>query len=299
MKIFLSISLLILCCPVMAQFEDVEIKTTHVSGAVYMLEGRGGNLAVMTGTDGVLLVDDQYAPLTEKILAAIREIDPGPVRFLINTHWHFDHTGGNEELGGKGAVIVSQDNARQRMSTDQFMAVIDKEIPALPPVALPVVTFNDRATFHFNGEAVVAYHAAYAHTDGDVIIHFPGSNVIHMGDIFFNGMYPLIDRDSGGSVQGMVIAVQSALGLCHSDTRVIPGHGPLANCADLESYGQMLADAADRIRALMGEGKSLDEIIAARPNAELDERLGSGFIKPEQFIQFIYSSLAEDTQGAR
>jgi len=295
MKILLSLLLLILCCPLMGQFEDVTIKTTHVSGAVYMLEGRGGNLGVMAGPDGILLVDDQYAPLTGKILAAISDIDPGPVRFLINTHWHFDHTGGNEELGGMGAVIVSQDNARQRMSTEQFMAVIDKTIPALPSGALPVVTFNDRVTFHFNGEAVVAYHVARAHTDGDIIIHFPDSNVIHMGDIYFNGMYPLVDRGSGGSVQGVIDAVQSALGLCHSDTRVIPGHGPLANCADLESYGQMLADATDRIRELMNQGKSLEEIIAARPNAELDERIGNGFIKPERFIQFIYNSLADKT----
>lgn len=294
MKTSLCILLLIMNYPLMAEFEEVSIETTHAGGAVYMLEGRGGNLGVMAGPDGVLLVDDQYAPLTGKILAAISEIDPGPVRFVINTHWHFDHTGGNEELGGMGAVIVSQDNARERMSTDQFMAAIDRTIPALPPAALPVVTFNDRVTFHFNAEAVVAYHVAHAHTDGDIIIHFPDSNVIHMGDIYFNGMYPLIDRGSGGSVQGMIGAVQSALGLCHSDTRVIPGHGPLANCADLESYGQMLADATDAVRDLMNQGKSLEEIITSRPNAKLDETLGNGFIKPDRFIRFIYNSLAEE-----
>lgn len=294
MKKLLSLLLLIPGFQLMAQFEDVSITSTHVGGAVHMLEGRGGNLAVMTGPDGILMVDDQYAPLTDKILAAVREIDDGPIRFVINTHWHFDHTGGNEQLGGMGAVIVSQDNARQRMSTDQFMAVIDRNVPALPPAALPVVTFNDRVTFHFNGEAVVAYHAAKAHTDGDIIIHFPESNVIHMGDIYFNKTYPLIDRDSGGSVQGMVQAVQSALGLCHSGTRVIPGHGPLANCADLESYGQMLADAMDQVRELMDQGMTLEQVVAARPNAALDESLGNGFIKPEKFIQFIYSSLAEE-----
>jgi cyclase len=258
-----------------------------------MLEGRGGNLAVMAGSDGILMVDDQYAPLTAKILAAVREISPGPIRFLINTHWHFDHTGGNEELGDMGVVIVSQDNARQRMGKDQFMTVIDRNIPALPAVALPVLTFTERMTFHFNGEAVVAYHVAGAHTDGDVIIHFPDSNVIHMGDIYFNKAYPLIDLESGGSVQGMIEAVQSAMGLCHSDTRVIPGHGPLANCADLETYGQMLADITSRIGKLMQQGKNLQEIIELRPNAEWDEKLGSGFIKPEQFTQFIYNSLAE------
>jgi cyclase len=293
MRLLTGFCLLIFAASVPAQFDDVSIETTHVSGAVYMLEGRGGNLAVMTGTDGILLVDDQYAPLTDRILAAIAAIDPGPVRFLINTHWHFDHTGGNEQLGGMGSVIVAHDKARQRMSSDQFMAVIDRTIPALPEGALPVVTFNDQVTFHFNGEAVTAYHVANAHTDGDSVIHFPVSNVLHMGDNFFHGSYPLVDLSNGGSVTGMVDAVQFALGLCESGTKVIPGHGPLANCADLESFGQMLADATERVRELMAAGKSLDEIITMRPNAELDERLGTGFIKPDQFTRFIYDSLAQ------
>jgi cyclase len=293
MRLLTVLCLLLFTASVSAQFDEVSIETTYVSGAVYMLEGYGGNLAVMTGEDGVLLVDDQYAPLTDRILAAIAVIDPGPVRFLINTHWHFDHTGGNEQLGGMGSVIVAHDNARQRMSADQFMAVIDRTVPALPEGALPVVTFNDQVTFHFNGEDVTAYHVAKAHTDGDSIIHFPASNVIHMGDNFFNGSYPLVDLSNGGSVTGMVGAVQFALGLCESGTRVIPGHGPLANCADLESFGQMLADATERVRELMASGKSLDEIITMQPNAELDERLGTGFIKPDQFTRFIYDSLSQ------
>jgi cyclase len=293
MRLLTILCLLLFTASVSAQFDEVSIETTYVSGAVYMLEGYGGNLAVMTGEDGVLLVDDQYAPLTDRILAAIAVIDPGPVRFLINTHWHFDHTGGNEQLGGMGSVIVAHDNARQRMSADQFMAVIDRTVPALPEGALPVVTFNDQVTFHFNGEDVTAYHVAKAHTDGDSIIHFPASNVIHMGDNFFNGSYPLVDLSNGGSVTGMVGAVQFALGLCESGTRVIPGHGPLANCADLESFGQMLADATERVRELMASGKSLDEIITMHPNAEQDERLGTGFIKPDQFTRFIYDSLSQ------
>lgn len=293
MRLLTAICLLLFAAQLTAQFDEVSIETTHVNGAVYMLEGRGGNLAVMTGADGILLVDDQYAPLTDRILAAIRAIDAGPVRFLINTHWHFDHTGGNEQLGGMGSVIVAHDNVRERMSTDQFMAVIDKSIPASPQGALPVVTFNDRVVFHFNGEAVTVYHVPRAHTDGDSIIHFPASDVIHMGDNFFNGSYPLVDLGSGGSVSGMIDAVQFALGLCGSDTRVIPGHGPLANCADLESFGQMLADSTERVRDLVAAGKSLDEIISLQPNAEQDERLGDGFIKPDLFVQFIYNSLVE------
>lgn len=294
MKTLLLICLLVLPYSLSAQFEGVAITTTHVSGPVYMLEGRGGNLAVMTGEDGVLLVDDQYAPLTEKILAAIAELTDQKPRFLVNTHWHIDHTEGNEELGGMGAVIVAHDNVRQRMSTEQFMASIGRRFEPSPQGALPVVTFNDRVTFHFNGEAVTVYHVPRAHTDGDSIVHFPASNVIHMGDNFFAGMYPLVDRSSGGSVQGMINAVQFGLGLCGSKTRVIPGHGPLSNCAGLESFGQMLADATERVQDLIGQGKSLDEIIAARPNAKTDEKLGHGFIKPDRFIEFIYNSLVEE-----
>ena len=280
--------------PAQAQFEDVTIRTTHLGGAVYMLEGRGGNLAVLSGEDGVLLVDDQYAPLSDKILAAIREFDSGPIRFVINTHWHVDHTQGNEILSGQGAVIVAHDNVRERMSTEQFMASINRKFPPSPEGALPVVTFNDRLTFHFNGETVAAWHVPRAHTDGDVILHFPDANVIHMGDNFWTGQYPLVDRSSGGSVQGMIDAVQGALPLCRSGTKVIPGHGPLGNCADLESFGQMLSDATARIRALIDQGKNLEEVIEARPNADFDETLGGGFIKPERFTEFVYNSILDE-----
>ncbi len=279
--------------PIQAEFEDVVITATHVAGSVHMLEGRGGNLAVTAGEDGVILVDDQYAPLTDRILAAIGEISSEPVRFVINTHWHFDHTGGNENLGNRGSVIVAHDNVRVRMVTGQYLSGIDRRVPPSPQGALPVVTFNDRASFHLNGETVVAHHVAHAHTDGDSLIHFPDSDVIHMGDVFFHGIYPFIDRDSGGSVQGTIDAVQTALALCGSQTRVIPGHGPLANCADLESYGQMLADSAERVRELIKKGMSRDEVIAARPNREQDERLGKGWIDPDRFTGLLYDSLVD------
>lgn len=282
---------LLLSFPALAQFEDVTIKSTHVGGSIHMLEGRGGNLGLSVGEDGVFLVDDQYAPLTDRILAAIRALSDAPVRFVINTHWHSDHTGGNEQLGAGGSVVVAHDNVRERMSTDQFMAAFKRDVPASPEAALPLVTFNDRITFHFNGEAIRVYHVAAAHTDGDSIIHFPESNVIHMGDIFFSQTYPFIDRSSGGSVQGMIGAVTLGLGLCDSKTMVIPGHGSLSNCAELEDYGEMLSDVSDAVQALIDQGKSLQEVIDARPTADFDEKRGKGWIKPDKFTEFVYNSL--------
>jgi glyoxylase-like metal-dependent hydrolase (beta-lactamase superfamily II) len=291
MRYAISLCSLLLSFPAMAQFEDVTIKSTHVGGSIHMLEGRGGNLGLSVGEDGVFLVDDQYAPLTDRILAAIRALSDAPVRFVINTHWHSDHTGGNEQLGAGGSVVVAHDNVRERMSTDQFMAAFKREVPASPEAALPLVTFNDRITFHFNGEAIRVYHVAAAHTDGDSIIHFPESNVIHMGDNFFSQTYPFIDRSSGGSVQGMIGAVTLGLGLCDSKTMVIPGHGQLSNCAELEDYGEMLSDVSDAVQALIDQGKSLQEVIDARPTADFDEKRGEGWIKPDKFTEFIYNSL--------
>jgi glyoxylase-like metal-dependent hydrolase (beta-lactamase superfamily II) len=294
MRYLILLCCLLFCFPAQAQYEDVTITTTQVNGPVYMLEGRGGNLGVLIGEDGVFLVDDQYAPLTDKILAAIRALTDKPVRFVINTHWHSDHTGGNEQLGEEGVVTVAHENVRERMSTEQFMKFIEKTIPPSDPEALPLVTFNDRISFHLNGETVTAYHTAHAHTDGDSIIHFPKSDVIHMGDNFFNHRYPFIDLSSGGSAQGMIDAVRSGLELCETNTKVIPGHGPLGNCADLEDYGEMLEDAVSRVQALIDQGKSLEEIIEARPNEDYDEEFGNNWIKPDTFIGFIYNSLQSD-----
>jgi glyoxylase-like metal-dependent hydrolase (beta-lactamase superfamily II) len=180
------------------------------------------------------------------------------------------------------------------MGSEQYMPGIDRTFPPSPPVSLPVVTFNDRLTFHFNGEEIAVYHVERAHTDGDAIVHFRDSNVLHMGDNFFSGMYPLVDRSSGGSVLGMIAAVQFALEFCDGETRVIPGHGEPGNCADLETFGQMLADTTDRVRELMTQGKTLAEAIAARPSAAWDEELGGGFIKPDRFVEFIYKSLLDE-----
>lgn len=283
--------LLLLAAPLAAQDEPVEYIPTPLSDTLTMIKGQGGNIAVSAGADGVFIIDDQVKPLTDQLLAAIRKIDDRPVRFVINTHYHGDHVGGNEALGQAGSVIIAHDNIRSRMSSDQFNHFFDETTPAWPEDALPVVTFNDRVTLHLNGESVTAHHVPRGHTDGDSIVHFPASNVLHMGDIFFNGLYPYIDLDGGGSIQGMIDAVEQGLALADGKTRVIPGHGPLSDRAGLVEYRDFLVRARDNVQALVDEGMSLQEAVAARPTAEWDDALGGVWITPAQLVTFIYNSL--------
>ncbi len=283
--------LVLLATPLAAQDEKVEYIPTKLSATVTMVQGQGGNIAVAAGADGVFIIDDQLKPLTDQLLAAIRSIDQRPVRFVINTHYHGDHVGGNEALGQTGSVIIAHDNIRRRMSSDQFNHFFDETTPAYPEAALPVVTFNDKVTLHLNGEAVTAHHVPRGHTDGDSIVHFAGSNVLHMGDIFFNGLYPYIDLDGGGSIQGMIAAVDLALTLADDRTQVIPGHGPVSDRAGLLEYRDFLARARDKVQALVDQGMSLQQAVAARPTAEWDEALGGVWITPEQLVTFIYNSL--------
>ena len=228
--------------------DTVNIRTTPVAGGVYLLQGSGGNIAASTGPDGVIMVDDDYAPLTDRILAAVDQLHSGRVRFVINTHWHGDHTGGNGNLGGQGIMIVAHDNVRQRMSREQFIESFGAKVPPSPAVALPVITFTDSLTFYLNNDTIQIFHVAPAHTDGDAVIFFRHANVIHMGDTYFNGLYPFIDYSTGGSLDGVIAAVDRGLGLADDATRIIPGHGPLATRTDLRRYREMLA--AIRIRIL-------------------------------------------------
>ena len=269
-----------------------QVRTQHVAGSVHMLTGAGGNVAVVAGTDGVFLVDDQFAPLTEKIRAAVARISPAPVRFVLNTHWHGDHTGGNENLGRAGVLIVAHDNVRTRMSADQFMNRMTDTVKASPPGALPVVTFTSAVTFHLGGDEVHAFHVAPAHTDGDAVVHFRRADVVHMGDTYFNGLYPYIDVSSGGSVDGMIAAADRVLAMAREGTRIIPGHGPLSGRAELRAYRDMLVTVRDRVRALAREGKTLEQVQAAKPSAEFDARWGQGFMKPNAFVRVVYESLA-------
>jgi cyclase len=293
LKTICGLALLIAASSLAAQqdFSDVEVVATPIRGGLFLVTGRGGNIVASTGGDGTFLVDDQYAPLTGRIQAALDEVTDKPVRFVINTHWHGDHVGGNENFAQAGAVIVAHENVRRRMSSEQFMAAFSRSVPAAPAGALPVVTFAEGVSLHLNDDEVRVIHVAHAHTDGDALVHFQRANVLHMGDIYFNGLYPFIDLDSGGGIHGMIAGVERGLELADAQTIVVPGHGPLSDRAELAAYGAMLAGVRDRIAALKAEGKTLQEVFAEKPTAQFDERLGQGFISPERLVGFIYESL--------
>lgn len=274
-------------------FDKVEIKTEKLSPTTYVLFGAGGNIGVSVGDDAVYIIDDQYAPLTPKIQAAIKAITDKPVKFVLNTHWHGDHTGGNESFGKAGALIVAHDNVRKRMSSEQFLDFMRSKVPPAPKVALPVVTFSQDASFHINDDEILAFHAPRAHTDGDSIIHFRKSNVIHMGDIYFNGFYPFIDYSSGGTPDGVVNAADRVLALADDKTKIIPGHGPVSNKAELKVFRDMVATVSGRVAKLVKEGKTLDEIVATKPTADYDERWGKGFIPPPRFIEMLMKATAK------
>jgi cyclase len=280
--------------PVLAQQQDfskVEIKAERVADGVYMLTGAGGNIGLSVGKDGAYVIDDQFAPLSDKIIGAVKAITPDPVRFVINTHWHGDHTGGNENMRSSGAILVAHENVRRRMSVEQFNAAMNRKTPPSPEAALPVVTFTDAVTFHWNGDEIRVTHVAPAHTDGDAYIRFVRADVVHMGDLLFNGSYPFVDVSSGGRVDGYVAAADQVLAATGEKTRFIPGHGPLATRADLQAFRDMLKAVRDRIAKLKAAGRSRDEVIAAKPTAEYDAKWGKGFMKPDMFTGLAYDSL--------
>ena len=289
-------ALLTLGPPAAAQqdFDAVEIETSDLGGGIHMLVGEGGNIGVSAGQDGVFVVDDQFAPLTEKILAAIGELSDEPPTYVVNTHWHFDHTGGNENMGEAGAVIVAHENVRTRMSTDQFIEAFQREVPASPEIALPVVTFSNDVTFHYNGTEIRVMHRPAAHTDGDAVVMFVEPNVVHTGDLFFNRLFPFIDGSSGGSIEGMIAATESLLGMVDEETRIIPGHGPLATRGDLEAYRDMLVEVRDAVQSEIDAGKDREAVLAAAPLAGLEERWGRGFLDAETFTGLVHDLLAEE-----
>jgi cyclase len=278
-----------------AQFGDptkVTLKTTPVAAGLSMIEGAngfaGGNVAVSVGDDGVFIVDDEIEPMTAKLKAALGALSKKPVRFVVNTHWHMDHTGNNPALAAAGAVIIAQENVRKRLSVDAVLHLGTQEmkIKAQPPAALPVVTFADDVTLHVNGDDVHVIHVAPAHTDGDAIVHFTKANVIHTGDTVTSG-YPIVDVDSGGQFEGFIAAADKILSLANDQTKIIPGHGPLMTKADLTAYRQMLIDVRDKVGKLIAGKKSTDEIKAAKPLADLDAKWGQGFVKADFVIDAV------------
>jgi glyoxylase-like metal-dependent hydrolase (beta-lactamase superfamily II) len=272
-------------------FSQVQIKATHVNGNIHMLEGRGGNIGVSVGSDGILIVDDQYAPLAEKIRAALQTLNTGKLKFILNTHWHGDHTGGNPIFGPE-APIIAHTNVRKRLSTEQRNETLNRVTPPLPKEGWPVITFDQSVSIHFNGEEIKAIHFPRGHTDGDSVIFFTSSNVVHMGDDFFAGRFPFVDLDSGGDVQGLTNNIEAVIKQLPADVKIIPGHGPISTLNDLKTYHRMLVETTGSVRQKMAAGKTLDQIKAEGFPDEW-KSWGSGFISTERWIETIHRSFSK------
>lgn len=270
-------------------FSKVEMKATKVAGNVWMLEGAGGNIGVSVGDDGLLIVDDQFAPLADKIRAALKGIADKKLHFILNTHWHGDHTGGNVAFGPE-ATIIAHDNVRKRLATEQKSTVFNSTTPPSPKEALPVITFDQTLTVHFNGEEIRAIHYPKGHTDGDSVIFFSASNVVHLGDDFFAGRFPFVDLESGGSVEGLVKNIGELITKIPADAKLIPGHGPISTLDDLKSYHRMLQQTTEIVRGKIKAGKTLDQIKTEGLPAEWAP-WGTGFIKTDRWVETIYKSL--------
>ena len=277
-----------------ADINTAEITAQPLRGNLHALFGVGGNILVSTGQHGVMIVDDQFPELTAKYQATIRELGGGDVDFVVNTHWHFDHADGNEKLGEQGSWIVAHSNSRSAMTEDRLinMVALSYMQKAYREAGIPVITFDDRMQFHFNGERIDLLHFGPAHTTGDAAVVFRGNNVVHMGDVYNNSGYPFIDADNGGDINGMIRFCEAMLGELNDESIVVPGHGPVVGYAELAAYVAMLKTVRDRISTLIASGASLEEIVAAKPTADWDEVKGN----PAGFINRVYTSLTRPTR---
>ncbi len=269
--------------------DTIQVRAVPVAGSVHMLVGAGGNIGVVVGSDAVFVVDDQFAPLSPKILAAIRTITPDPVRFVVNTHWHFDHTGGNENMQKAGALIFAHENVRRRMSTGQLIQALNRQEPASPHNALPVITFTDTVSFNLNGDSIVVFHVAPAHTDGDAVVMFTKANVVHTGDVFVSAGFPFVDLSSGGSIDGIISATERIMVATNAQTKIIPGHGPLADRARVKAYHDMLYAVRDRMRREVAARHTIEQVLASKITADYDAEWPAN---RERFLRILHQELS-------
>ncbi|MCB0279401.1 MAG: MBL fold metallo-hydrolase [Calditrichaeota bacterium] len=273
------------------RFDQVEIKIHPVNESVYYLEGAGGNIGLSVGDDGVFMIDDQFAPLTEKIEAAIKTLSDKPIRFLINTHMHGDHTGGNENFANKGVTIIAHDLVRRRLSKNEFEEMKNNPSAMKKMPGLPVITFNESINFYLNSDELEVFHVANAHTDGDAIIYFKKANAFHMGDTFFQNRYPFVDLSSDGSVYGIIHAAEEVIKRANDQSKIIPGHGSVSSRVDLINYRKMLIDLSEKITKLKKQGLSLEQVIEKQPTKDYDSQYDndSDLTKKESFIKYVYN----------
>ncbi len=291
--VFLSIAV---CCFILnpqsakaqQDFSKVEIKVTPVAGHVYMLEGAGGNIGVSAGPDGILIIDDQFAPLAEKIRTALSGLNPGKLKFVLNTHWHGDHTGSNKVFG-REATIIAHENVRKRLMSEQQL--LGRAVSPEPQEAWPVITFDESLSVHFNGEEIKVIHFPHGHTDGDSVVFFTNANVIHMGDHYFSGWFPFVDLNTGGDVEGLIRNIELVIDQVPSNVKIIPGHGPLSTLADLKKYHEMLIGTTSHIRQRMEAGKTLDDIKAEGLPSQW-QSWATDFIPASRWIEIVYRSFS-------
>ena len=273
---------------------DVQVGAEKLGEKLYMFwDSHGkGNTVVLTGDDGVLMIDTKVENSVDKLLSKIAELSEKPIRFAIITHWHFDHVGGNEKVAKTGATIIAHENVRKHMGIEHDMKILKTKVPPSPEIARPLVTFKKEITFHLNGEEVKVFHLGPGHTDGDAVIFFQNANVIHMGDLYFEGLYPYIGIYSGGSINGMIKVISQILPMIDENTKIVPGHGPLSNKAQLQEYVSMLTAIRDNVSRLMQHGNTMEEVVAAKPTLAFDEKWGNGFLPPNQFAKLVYMDLS-------
>ena len=285
--------LLGICLTGFAQdFDKIPVQAIKITESIYMVIGGGGNIGVSAGRDGIMLIDSQFAPLLERIKTEIAKINGGPIRLVGNTNWHYDHVSGNEPLAKAGALIIAHEKTRERMAGEQSFPELGQTTPPYPEPALPAVTFEESLTLHFNGDEVQVLHIPSAHSDADLVFYFRKANVIHTGDICFSGMYPFIDVGHGGSIAGMIAALDKIAAMIDGATKVIPGHGPLTDREGVLAYRKMLAAVRDRVAKLIQEGKTLEQVLAAKPTGDFDKTMAPA-IPADMFVKIVYGDLTK------